>query len=330
MTRALLAGWLLLVGCDRLPSKATVDFRRAQPPGTAGGPWVARFGGDTLTVAEASRRFAEMSPTARARFQALEPRRDYVEGVVRFELLAREAVRQGLANQPEVIEAARRVMVQLLLKRVMEEKPESVGVPEVSAFYQAHLTDYVKPKMTRLSHIRFAREDRAKAETVLGEARALKPLDLAGFGRLARLHSQDERTRALDGDLRFQSDEELGHLYGPELVPAAAALEQVGEVAPALVETATALHVLKLQGRQPPLELTLEQARPSIVQRLLFEAKQERLKALLGRLKEASDFELDEKALASIVVDPKAPAVEPASPAPGYQPAPATRLGGSP
>jgi peptidyl-prolyl cis-trans isomerase C len=269
-----------------------------------------------------SQRFKEMSPPARARFQAIEPRRDYVEGVVRFELLAREAVRQGLANDPAVVEAARRVMVQRFLKRELEEKAPAIGDAEVARSYEAHLADYVKPKMTRLSHLRFAKADRAKAEAVLLEAKALKPLDVAGFGRLAREYSQDERTRELDGDMRFLSDDELGRLYGPELVTAAAAIERVGELSPGLVETATALHIIKLTARQPPLELTLEQARPSIMQQLVNEGRQARLKALLARLKSEARFELDEKALAAIVVDPKAPAVEPQSPAPGYQAAP--------
>lgn len=331
MTRALLAGWLLfLVGCDRSPSKTTVDFRRATPPGTSGGPVVARFEGDVITSAELSQRFAEMSPQARARFQSLEPRRDYVEGVVRFELLAREAVRQGLASDPQVVEAARRLMVQTLLKRVLEEKPEAVTDADVQRFYDAHRSDYVKPKLTRLSHLRFAKEDRARAEAVLEEARALKPLDFAAFGRLARAHSQDERSRELDGDLRWLSDDELAERCGPELVTAASALEKAGELAPALVETATALHVVKLQGRARPLDITVEQARPAIVQQVQSQRRQERLAALLARLRAEAHYELDENVLAGLVVDPQAEPVEATSPAPGYQAGPMAAPSASP
>jgi peptidyl-prolyl cis-trans isomerase C len=313
---------LLLTACEK-PGTARVDFRRQPVPGATGGPWVARFGGETITAEELSQRFAEMNPYARARFQTVEQRRDYVEGLVRFELLAQEAVRQGLANEPEVVETAKRVMVQVLLKRELEGPNAVVSDAQVAEYYQAHLSDYVKPAMTRLSHIFFTKEHRAQAEAVLAQVKALAPLDYAAFAKLAREHSEDPRTRELEGDLRFLSDEELAKQYGAPLVKAAAALQKVGDVAPELVETDAGFHIVKLQGRQIALNLSLEQAKPSIQQVLLNETKQDRFRALLERLKRQSHFELNESALAAIVVDPKAPAVPPKAPQPGFIAAPA-------
>ena len=79
------------------------------------------------------------------------------------------------------------------------------------------------------------------------------------------------------------SDEELSTQYGPELAAAAATLVKVGDVAPTLVETAKALHVVKLQGRQLALNLSVEQAKPSIQQLLANESKQERFRTLMTR-----------------------------------------------
>lgn len=311
----------LLCACDA-PGVAKVDFRRTPPVGVTGGAWVAKFGGQSITDAELAARFSEMNPYARARFQTVEQRRDYVEGLVRFELLAQEAVRRNLHNDPEVVEAARRVMVQQLLKKELDEGTGGVTDAQVASYYQAHTSDYVKPAMTRLSHIAFKKEDRARAEEIFAQVKALAPLDAAGFGKLAREHSADERTRELDGDLRFLSDEELSAQYGPQLAAAAAALVRVGDVAPALVETPQALHIVKLQGRQLALNLTVEQARPSIQQLLANESKQERFRALMERLKKDAHLELNESSLAAMVVDPKAPAAPSSSPAPGFIPAP--------
>jgi peptidyl-prolyl cis-trans isomerase C len=316
------SGMILLAGCDRSPSKAIVDFRRAQPAGTSGGPWVARFDEDVVTVAEVSQHLAELSPAARARFQTVEPRHEYVEGVVRFELLVREAVRRGLANEPQVVDAARREMVQLLIKKVTEEADRAIGDDEVRRSYQAHLSDFVKPKTTRLSSIRFDKGDRTEAEQVLAEAKALLPSDAAGFGRLARAHGRDEGTRQTGGDIGALSDEELSRDSGPEFTEAAARIERVGEVAAELVETASGLSVIRLEARQPAVELTFEQARPAIVQRLTNEARQARFKALLDRLGSEAHLEFDERALGAMVVDPTAPAVAPTTPAPAYQAVP--------
>ncbi len=320
--RVLLPCCLVLAAACDAPSTTKVDFRRAKPQGLPAGTWVARFAGDTLSDEELKQRFAEMNPYARARFQTVEQRKEYVEGLARFELLAQEAVRRGLASDPEVVETAKRVMVQLLLKKELEEGAGAVSDEQVRAYYEAHRGDYVKPAMTRLAHISFKKGNRAKAEAVLRQALALAPLDYAAFGKLARDHSEEPRTQPLEGDLRFLSDGELAAQYGQELVPAAAGLTQVGQVHPTLVETDSALHVLKLQGRQVALNLSVEQAKPSIASVLMNESKQERFRALLERLKKQGGYELNEAALAAIVVDPKAPAVEPKGPQPGYLPAP--------
>ena len=321
MNRFALCFLPLLCACDS-PGVAKVDFRRTPPVWVTGGTWVAKFGVQSITDAELQARFSEMNPYARARFQTVEQRRDYVEGLVRFELLAQEAVKRHLQDDPEVVEAARRVMVQQLLKKELDEGNGGVTDAQVAAYYQAHTSDYVKPAMTRLSHIAFKKDDRAQAEALLAQAKALAPADAAGFGKLAREHSQDERTKELDGDMRFLSDEELSTQYGPELAAAAATLARVGDLAPNLVETPKALHIVKLQGRQLALNLSLEQAKPSIVQLLANESKQDRFRALMERLKKDAHLEFNESSLAAMVVDPKPPAVPSSSPSPGFIPAP--------
>jgi peptidyl-prolyl cis-trans isomerase C len=157
---------------------------------------------------------------------------------------------------------------------------------------------------------------------VMAQALALTPMDYAAFGKLAREHSEDPKTKVLDGDMRFMSDDELATQHGPELRDAAQKLERIGDVAPSLVETPKALHVIKLQGRQQALNLSLEQASTSIRQVLLNETRQERYRALLEKLKADARFELSDDGLAKVVVDPKAPTLEAKGPQPGFVPGP--------
>lgn len=310
---------LAVLACGR-SNDVTLKFSR--PKAQPGGKAVASFGGDAITQEELKARLAEMSPYARARYQTLEQKKEYVDGIVRFELLASEAARRNLQNDPEVVEAAKKVMVQVLLKQELEAKAVPVSDAEIQKYYDAHRTDYVKPAMTRLAHVFFATEHEAAAQAALKEAQALAPLDYAAFSKLAREKSEDPRTRSLDGDMRFLSDDELSAQYGPEVTEAAKELTQVGSVLPRLVKTQSGYHVLKLQGRQVALNLGVDQVKPQIQQQLSTEAKMERYRVLLDQLKEKSHYTIDDGTLASTEIDVKAPAVESKGPTPGFLPPP--------
>jgi peptidyl-prolyl cis-trans isomerase C len=307
--------------CERHKT-AAVDFRRAPVVGVTGGIWVAKFGDEKLTDAELNVRFAEMNPYARARYQTAQARREYIEGLIRFELLSQEAVAQNLHNHPEVVEAAKRVMVQLLLKQELEDKVAPVSLGAVTQYYELHKADYVKPAMTRLSHVFFRVEHRAQAVAAFETAKTFAPLDYAAFGKLARELSDDDTSKELDGDLRFLSDEEITNTWGESLLLAVRTLQRVGDVAPALVEGKTGLHILKLTGRQLALNLSLEQAKPSIEQVLSNESKQERMRALLEQLNVKNHVEFNDEAINKMVIDTKAPTVDSKTPAPGFIPAP--------
>jgi parvulin-like peptidyl-prolyl isomerase len=310
---------VLLAGCSNSPATLTVELKRKSAPGKT----VASFAGETITDTELAGQFAELNPYTRARYQTLEQKREYLDGLVRYELLTREAARRNLQNDPEVVETMKRVMVQRLMKTEIEDKPAKVSAEAIQQHYDAHHSDYVKPAMTRLRHIFFKTENRAVAEQILGQALALAPLDYAAFSALAKGNSQEPRTQPIEGDLRFLTDDELSSQYGPELVAAAAELKQIGEVYPRLVETKTGFHVLKLEGRQVALNLTLDQVKQSIESTLANESKMDRYRAFLEALNKAAAVKIDESALAGVVVDPKAPMAPGAPAVGGFLPPPA-------
>src|SRR3989442_13761812 len=97
---------MLLAACSQKEG-VELNFRHEKVAGTR----VATIGDDGITAEELKQRFAEMSPYARARYQTMEAKRDYVDSVARFEMLSKEAQKQGLYNDPEVLETAKRVMV---------------------------------------------------------------------------------------------------------------------------------------------------------------------------------------------------------------------------
>src|SRR5215831_20212959 len=180
-----------LLACNRGKGDA-MNFRHNKD--SKGTP-VATFNDDSVTVEELKQRFSEMSPFLRARYQTVEQRKDYVDGLARFELLAAEAHRRGLQNDPEVVETAKKVMVQKLIQKEFDEKQGAVAEQEVKDYYESHKNDYVKPELVRISDIFFAapkddaalrKKQKGKADEVLTKAKAIAPTDTAAFATLVR------------------------------------------------------------------------------------------------------------------------------------------------
>ncbi len=306
--------------------KSWVDLAPAQ-----GGAAVATFRGGRITADEVAARLAEMPPTSRARYQTLEQRREYVDGLARFDLLVQEGVSKGLDRDPEVVETAKKVMVQRLLQRDLDEQAPEPSPEEIAEYYQRHLADYVKPEMFRLSHVFLAaaqgdtvalKQKKALAEKLLAQAKALPPADFKAFGAIVAQASEEPRTKPLEGDMRFLSAQELSSQYGPEVAEAAAKLQAEGELS-GIVQTERGLHILKLRSRQPPTDLPLERARPQIVNRIKYERRTQRYASLLEDITAKYALAFDDAALSAIPVDAQAPAKPSRLPPPGFIPAPA-------
>jgi peptidyl-prolyl cis-trans isomerase C len=317
------AGAVALAGCSKSNS-GEMNFRHNRD---GQGTPVATFGKDSITAEELKERFAEMSPFARARYQTVEERKQYVEGLARFELLAAEALARGLQNDPEVIGTAKKVMVQKLIQREFDEKGAPISDAEIAAYYEKHKADYVKPEMVRLSHIFLAAPDgdpgrpakKARAEALLKTARAQQPLDYGAFGQLVSENTEDEKTKPLRGDMRYLSQDDLLANYGPEIASAAKTLTQMGQVSD-VVATPKGFHILKLQAKQAPLNLTVDQVRSQIQSRLLHERRSENFGKFVDELKKKSGFRLHDEPLAKIELDLKSPAKEAKRASPGYIP----------
>ena len=283
---------------------------------------LAQVGPHEITLGEFADRLAEQSPYLRARYNSPERRRELLDNMVRFELLALEAERRGYRNDPDVARAERQALVQELLKREVEDKIrlEDVTDAEVRAYYEAHPDEYHQPAQVRASHIRFA--DRASAQRALAQLEA-HPDDIELFRRLARESSTDEATRAIDGDLHFFSRPVAGapHVDGapPEAVANAAfEIPTVGGLCPRVVQSPDGFHLVKLTARRNALERSLADATPIIRNLLWRKKREEATQALIARLRSAAHVQEDPSVLAGIHVEapPASPVAAPAGSAP--------------
>ena len=259
---------------------------------------LAKVGDRTITVGDFADRLASQSPYLRARFASPERRKEFLDNLVRFELLVYEAKRLGYGDEPEIVRARRNAMIQQMVKKEVDEPLEGLEITdeEVQAVYDANPLEFDRPGQVRASDIFI--EDRARANELLVRA---KKADLAGFRKLAREESQDEKTKANGGDLHFF--EATGEGEPPAAIREAAfSLKTVGTVYPKLIEDGNGFHIIMLTGKRPALKRTYEQAKRAIRHKLTRERKDAAMEALTKRLREEVEVQVDYAALESIKV----------------------------
>jgi peptidyl-prolyl cis-trans isomerase C len=337
---------LTLLGCQKGgPDTVTLDLA---PKG--GGTPLAKFKGGAITVDDVNRQLATLPPMVKMRLQSPAAKKDFVEGQARVELLAREAIRNGLQNEPDVMETIKKALAQKALTQALEKNAPQPTDADVKAWYDNHQADFQRPEMVQLQDIflsaeatnaarRKARE--AEAQKIQAKARALKPDDEAGFAALAKASSDDALSKASGGDLRLMTLADLRTRYGAEVADAAKALTAVGQISP-VVATDKGFHVLRLKALVPAHTLALDDVKAQIKSRLYSERRTAASDELLNRLKQQSGYTLDENAIAQLSVPaptappgmpggmPGMPAGMPGMPAAGHPPTPGAPAPGAP
>lgn len=131
---------------------------------------LVKVGNTVITVGQFAERLADQSPYLRARYQSSERRREFLENMIDFELLAVEAKRRGYDTRPEVEYERKQKMVQMMMRQLFAErggKMSSVSDGDIKAYYDQHKDEFRKPRQVRASHILFKEKDRNTAQTVL-------------------------------------------------------------------------------------------------------------------------------------------------------------------
>lgn len=276
---------------------------------------LVKVGGKTITLGEFADRLSEQSPYLRARYNSPERRREFLDNLVRFELLAAEARERGYDKLPDVEHTRRQMMIQELMREEFEGKirPEDVTDAEVRAYYEAHPEEFHQPEQVRASVILI--RDAAAARRVRAQLEQ-RGADIAVFRDLAARHNEDAATKDRFGDLRFFSRPAERAPGEPEVEPAVAeaafSLAQIGDVAPSVIETPRGFFIVKLTGRRPALARSLEEASRPIRNRLWREKREAAVDAFIAGLRRSTDVQVHDEALADVHIDVPAPeAIDP-------------------
>ncbi len=297
-------GALAVVGCNS-PGGATGAEKKS-------GEVVATVGDDVITVDDFMAKLDEQSPFIRARYTSLERKKEFLDNLVRFEVLAQEAKRRGLDRDPEVLATVEKVMVQKLIRAEFDEATAGNDLPEedLRKYYDEHIEDYVKPERVRVSHIFLAAPasgaERAKAKSaaakLLAEVKGKEAgTDKTAFVITAKEKSEDEATKAAGGDLSFKTREELAGMWGDKFAQAALGLKAIGEIGD-LVETEKGFHLVKLTGRQNSLDRPFDQVKTQIQNRLSRDKRTQAFDDFVAGLKLKANVQVKEDVLEKIEV----------------------------
>jgi peptidyl-prolyl cis-trans isomerase C len=230
-----------------------------------------------------------------------EDREQIKENLVRVELIAQEAEKSGLANDPEVTTRLAlgrlEVLQQAAAQKYMKEHTPTDA--EMRAEFETQLA--AAPLIEfQARHIQVSSED--VAMKVIAQLKAG-----SDFGALAKRLSADAPSAAKGGDLGWFGPRDMD----PAFTNAVAQLKK-GEFTKAPVQTAAGWHVIQLQN-------TRDRAPPAF----------DEVKDRLAKIVVGKQFKLhSDEMLKTAKVDPplstmKAAAPAPAAPAPAASPAPA-------
>ena len=266
---------------------------------------LAKVGQVEITVGDVAGELASKGSFIRTRYQSPERRREFLDQMIRFELLAQEAERRGYDELPEVQRTRKQMMIRrFLAERFESGGPDGITPEDVRAYYESHRTEFHTPAQVRASHIRC--RDRATATRVLRELLE-DASNLQLYRRLAEENNTDEETRDRFGDLRFFSiPEERGENepeIPPEVANAAFTIERIGGIHPEVVRSEEGWHVVKLTGRRAAMHRTLQEAETPIRNRLWRERRETNIQTLIDELRAESDVEENLEMLENVRID---------------------------
>ncbi len=293
---------LTLCACQGPPSPNAVLARCLEMPPRPG-PVVARVGDATITVDDVVDRLQAQGSGAARRYNTKKKLREFVEDQIRLELLARAAIERGLSQDPDVVAAARSVMVRKLLQHDLGPAVGGGDVTEkaIVDYYERHQGDYQQAEKRRLAHVQLAPTDEGKAlaQNILLKVLAQKaPRNL--FRLMAVKHSKDGPSRHQGGEMFFKSRVELIDDYGPSFADVAFRLTS-GTIAAEPVASTKGWHVVKVVSRREALTRSLDEVHEEIREKLLKGQRSNLFDEYLAEIKQRYPVALHEERLEDVL-----------------------------
>jgi peptidyl-prolyl cis-trans isomerase C len=318
---------LIAAGCTRSEDKKKSGGAAAEGSGALASQSseelsavLAKVEGVTITVKQLQDSINRQSPYIRARYQSREQKRVFLDNLIRFEVLAKEAEKRGLHKDPEVVQTMKSAMITKLLKDELERgiKPEDIPEADMKAHFDAHQAEFNKPEEVRVSAVILSKK--AQADEVARQARAEAGKTNKAFRELVTKYSTDEESKLRGGDLRYFA-RESAEIPRP-VVEAAFGLEKTGDVAGPIAADGK-FYVIKQTGRRKAVVKTYDQVKRQIQNDLYKDRREASQKQFVEQLRARAKVEVFEDNLKKVRVDTSSQAAaEPLTPDPHAAPPP--------
>ena len=277
---------------------------------------VAKVDDAVITVGDVQERINKQSPFVRARYTTNEKKKEFLDSLIRFEVMANEAERRGYDKDPEVLRVMKQQMISKFLQKDFESKLKVEDVPDadVEKYYKEHPAEFNQKDEVRGSEVTV--KDKAKADKAYAEAKALPKTavvptpDQKQFKDIVNKYSDDEDAKQRAGDLGFFDKESTR--YPKPFVDAAFKLAEVGDVAQP-IKTDKGWSVVRLTQKRPGFNRPLAEVKRQIQQRLFRDTRTKAMDNFVADLKKKSTIEVNEANLGKVVIDTGAGAGGPMS-----------------
>jgi peptidyl-prolyl cis-trans isomerase C len=266
---------------------------------------VAKVDDSVITVSDVQERINKQSPFVRARYTNADKKKEFVDTLVKFEVMAGEAARRGYDKDPDVQRVMKQQMISKLMQKDFESKLKVEDVPDadVEKYYNEHPAEFHQKDEVRVSAILV--KDKAKADRAYAEARALpkgpaNAMDQKGFRDLVAKYSEDDDSKPRGGDLSFFAADST--TVPKPIVEAAFKLKDVGDLGP-VTKTDKGFAIVRLTQKRPGFSRPLPEVKRQIQQRLFRDLRTKAMDTFVDDLKKKSNISINEENLAKVVVE---------------------------
>lgn len=262
---------------------------------------LASIDGVPITVGEFQDRINKQSPFIRARYNSTDQKKEFLDSLVRFEVLALEAKAQGFDKNPDVIRTMKQVMIQKLMKDRMDKgiTADDISEAEMLAAYEEGEAEFHKPEEVRVSAIIV--DQQQKAAKVAKDALGEKGASNKGFRELVQEHSTDEESRVRGGDLRYFSATNT-ELPKP-VIDAAFGLKKTGSVVGPIDGGNGKFYILKQTGHRKAIDKTFDEVKRQIQNRIYRDKRTKAQSEFVADLRAKAKIETFDDALSKVQID---------------------------
>ena len=256
---------------------------------------VGRYANGTITSQELQRELQRMPPALRQEFDGPNGRREMISAMIDKRLLAQEAERRGLGEDPEVKRQVRELEERLTIQALLAAEEHSSGPAseaDARAWYAAHRAELTQPERVRVSRILVAlghqasgpERARAKAKA---EKLAAQVHETSNFAKAAAEGDGPEKAHGGDLGLLIR-----GASADKRLEAAAFSLARPGAVSP-VIECDDGYAILHLAERREAHVPTFEEAKTEVENRMVPQRKRKVFDELIARLRQGGGVKVE-------------------------------------